>query len=73
MQPLSTAQVAKAVAVHSITLEKWLKQRKIAQPKKLLVGSRTVRLWTKADVERIRKYKAANYRKGRGRKPKPKE
>jgi hypothetical protein len=31
-----------------------------------------VRLWTDADVEKVRKYKQENYRKGRGRKPKPK-
>ncbi len=55
-----------------ITLEKWLKQRKVATPKRLQVGHRVVRLWTKADLERVREYKQENYRKGRGRKAKPK-
>jgi predicted site-specific integrase-resolvase len=73
MKPLSTNQVAKAVGVHSITLEKWLAQGKIKQPKKLMVGERIVRLWSEADVGRITKYKQENYRKGRGRKPKPKQ
>ena len=27
-----------------------------------------VRLWAERDVERVRKYKEANFRKGRGRK-----
>jgi hypothetical protein len=35
-------------------------------------GRNAFRDWTAKDVERIRKYKQENYRKGRGRKPKPK-
>jgi hypothetical protein len=31
-----------------------------------------IRIWTDRDVERVRKYKEENYRKGRGRKPKRK-
>jgi len=31
-----------------------------------------VRYWTDRDVARIKKYMQENYRKGRGRKPKPK-
>ncbi len=30
----------------------------------------TFRLWSDRDVERVKKYKAAHYRKGRGRKKK---
>ena len=32
------------------------------------IGQGSFRRWTNADLERIRKYKAQNYRKGRGRK-----
>jgi hypothetical protein len=72
MKIASTREVAKELGVHPITVEKWLRHRKVQPPQKLRVGNRVVRLWSKADVERLRKYKQENYRKGRGRKPKPK-
>lgn len=55
-----------------VTLERWLASRKVESPKRLRVGARVVRIWNQKDVERVRKYKQQNYRKGRGRKPKPK-
>jgi excisionase family DNA binding protein len=72
MKTLSTPEVAQLVGVHEVTLERWLATRKIASPKQLRTGRRTVRLWTNQDAERIKKFKQENYRKGRGRKPKPK-
>ena len=65
-------QVAKAVGVTRVTLERWLSSGKIQKPKAIRIGSATFRQWTGADVEKVRKYKQENYRKGRGRKPKPK-
>ena len=72
MKTLSTPEVAKLVGIHEITLERWLATGKIAGPKQLRTGRRIVRLWTNQDVEKIRKFKQENYRKGRGRKAKPK-
>lgn len=72
MSPLSTQQVAAAVGVNRVTLERWLSSGKVKQPKAIEIGSGTFRQWTQADVDRILKYKQGNYRKGRGRKPKPK-
>ena len=72
MKPLSTNEVAKAIGVHTITVEKWIARGKVKSPKRLQVGARVIRLWTAADVKRLRKYKQENYRKGRGRKPKQK-
>jgi hypothetical protein len=72
MKHFSTREVAERVGVHPITLEKWLAQDRIPQPQRLEVGGRVVRLWTAADVREVRKFKAGNYRKGRGRKPKSK-
>lgn len=71
MATLSTPQVAKLVGVHAVTLERWLASGKVATPKRLTVGERVVRLWSGRDVARVRKYKLENYRKGRGRKAKP--
>ena len=72
MSPMSTEDVARKVGINRVTLERWLSDGKVAVPKKLRIGRSEFRNWTDADVERIRKYKAANYRKGRGRKPKSK-
>jgi len=67
---LSTAEVAKKAGINKATLERWLASNKIARPKSLRIGEKKFRNWTDADVERVRKYKQKNYRKGRGRKPK---
>ena len=69
---LSTAEVAKKVGIDRATLERWLASGKIARPKSLRIGEKEFRDWTDVEVERVRKYKQKNYRKGRGRKPKPK-
>ena len=55
-----------------MTLLRWLKNGKIHEPKRIGNGGVQARIWTDRDVERVRKYKQENYRKGRGRKPKPK-
>jgi excisionase family DNA binding protein len=72
MTPLSTEEVAKQAGISRVTLERWLASGKIRSPKNIRYGRNEFRNWTAVDVERVRKFKAANYRKGRGRKPKPK-
>jgi len=70
MRTYSTVQVADLLDITSDTLHRWIRERKIeAPPVQSLRGVQRVRLWTKEDVERARKYKAEHYR-GRGsRKP----
>ena len=63
-----TAQVARMVGIHKVTLQRWLLSGKVAEPRKIRNNGVEVRIWTDRDVERVRKYKAANYCKGRGRK-----
>lgn len=70
MSPLSTKEVANRVGVDKATLERWLAAGKIARPKSLSVGDKEFRNWSDADIKKILKFKQANYRKGRGRKPK---
>jgi excisionase family DNA binding protein len=72
MANLSTEDVAEKIGVNRVTLERWLSSGKIEAPKMVKFGKNEFRNWTPADVERVRKYKQENYRKGRGRKPKPK-
>ena len=64
----STQQVARKLMIGQNTLFRWIREGKVkAAPKRKITGV-TVRVWTPRDVDRVRKYKAANYRKGRGRK-----
>jgi len=70
--PISTSEVAKKAGISKATLERWLAQGKVERPKSLRIGQKQFRKWTDADVRNIRKHKQENYRKGRGRKPKPK-
>jgi hypothetical protein len=72
MKNYSTATVASDVGVSKLTLIRWLMAGKIKEPRRVKQGGVELRLWTGRDVERVRKYKLANYRKGRGRKPKQK-
>jgi hypothetical protein len=68
----STAQVARMIRVHKRTLIRWLLEGKVGEPKRVSIGLIDSRIWADRDVERVRRYRAANYRKGRGRKKKPK-
>ena len=72
MSPLSTKDVAGLVGINPATLERWLSSGRLKSPKKLVIGRKEFRHWTARDIERVRKFKAKNYMKGRGRKPKKK-
>lgn len=72
MTTLSTREVARKAGIGRATLERWLSDGGLQKPKTIRFGKSKFRDWTDRDVERVRKYKEENYRKGRGRKPKPK-
>ena len=72
-QSLTTAGAAKAVGITRQTLQRWIRERKLKVPKPTLRNGRGVRLWSDADVRRLAQVKMETYRKGRGRKPKPKQ
>jgi len=69
---LTTAEAAKAVGIARHTLQRWISEGRVIAPKTILRNGRGVRLWSDSDVKRLAKIKAGTYRKGRGRKPKPK-
>jgi len=71
-QSLTTAAAAKAVGITRQTLQRWIRERKLKPPKPTLRNGRGVRLWSDADLKRLARVKTETYRKGRGRKPKPK-
>ncbi len=68
MRTYSTKQVARMVGIGRSTLVGWLRSGKVKEPRRIRNGGVDARVWTARDVERVRKWKAANYRKGRGRK-----
>jgi hypothetical protein len=72
MASYSTAKVAAEVGISKLTLIRWLVAGKIKEPRRVKQAGLEFRIWTQRDVERVRKFKEDNYRKGRGRKPKPK-
>ena len=69
MRTYSTEEAAKLVGVHRVTLQGWLSEGKVRPSQGVpMKGGRTLWRWTRADVKKLREYKAAHYRKGRGRK-----
>ena len=70
MRTYSTKQVARMVGIGRSTLVSWLRTGKLKEPRRIRNGGIDARIWTARDVERVRKWKAAHYRKGRGRKKK---
>ncbi len=64
----STDRAADLAKLHAVTLRRWLSAGKIRPSIAVPYDGRTLWRWTDADVERLREYKAAHYRKGRGRK-----
>jgi excisionase family DNA binding protein len=68
MKYLSTKEVAQNVGIGRATLERWLGSGRLRAPRAAEIGQGRFRYWTDVDIERVRKYKAQNYRKGRGRK-----
>ncbi len=61
MATYSTAQAAEILDIGTDTLHRWLKEKKVAAPKLTFVGGVKVRLWSEADLDRAKKYKAEHY------------
>ena len=65
----TTSEAASQSGIARVTLQRWLKTGKILNPPKILVGKdgRAVRLWSSADIARLRKLAKETYREGQGR------
>jgi predicted site-specific integrase-resolvase len=57
MQTFSTNEVAKAVGIHRITLQRWLDHGWIKPSIEVPLKNRTMWRWTTADVEKARRFK----------------
>jgi hypothetical protein len=64
----NTQQAAKAAGIAGMTLHRWIVAKRLKAPKLRIRNGRAVRLWSKADLERLIKLKQEIYCKGRGRK-----
>jgi len=67
-QLCNTQQAAKAAGIAVMTLHRWIVGNKLKAPKLSIRNGRAVRLWSKADLDRLRRLKQEIYCKGRGRK-----
>jgi len=64
----STGEAASKVGITRVTLQDWIKKRKFAAPKVARVGKISVRLWTDADVARLKRVKKEIYQEKRPKK-----
>ena len=62
----TTAEAAKKIGIHQVTLQRWIKAGRVHAPKPTLIGAVGYRLWSLEDIEQLKAIKTAQYRK-RGR------
>jgi hypothetical protein len=53
----TTGEAAFKIGVSRQTLQSWIAGGKVPVPKAIEMGHVTVRLWTKADIQKARKFK----------------
>lgn len=68
MRRYTTQETAKAIGVGYQTLLRWLYSKQLPEPERMMYGGQNLRLWTKADIQRARKYKKDGLSKRRARK-----
>jgi excisionase family DNA binding protein len=64
----STGEAAKQVGITRATLQDWLKKGKFKPPKLAKVGNISVRLWSEADIGRLRAKKSEIYQEKKANK-----
>ncbi len=68
MKAYSTIQVARLLGIASGTFHRWIREKRIEAPPAQTLGGMQVRLWSDADIAKVRKYKAEHYWGKGGRK-----
>jgi excisionase family DNA binding protein len=53
----TTPEAAKLVGISRQTLQAWVKGRMIPSPELIEIGHVSVRLWSKADIQRAKRFK----------------
>ncbi len=68
----TSRQAAEGLGIALMTLQRWIKARKVKAPRLTVRAGHAVRLWTQKDLARLRKVKEEIYHRGGGRKKKAK-
>jgi hypothetical protein len=55
MSTFSTREAAKQLGLDATTLSRYIAAKKVPPPKVVTTGGITVHLWTRQDIERVRK------------------
>jgi hypothetical protein len=55
MSTFSTREAAKQLGLDATTLSRYIAAKKVPPPKVVTTGGITVHLWTRRDIERVRK------------------
>lgn len=61
MKTYSTIEVAELLKIGNDTLHRWVHTKKVPAPPLQKVGGLSIRLWTEADIEEVKKYKLQHY------------
>lgn len=64
----TTSEAAKQAGISLATINRWIAMDKIEAPEPTLVGATGYRLWSRADIKRLRLAKKRIYWQGGGRK-----
>jgi excisionase family DNA binding protein len=72
MPTYSTVEVAELVGVSWDTLNRWIREKRFPVPPVQSLGRIQVRVWTEADVQKVREYKKEHYWGKGGRKKRKK-
>jgi excisionase family DNA binding protein len=57
MKTYTTVEVARQIGISRQTLQSWISRGRIQSPKAIKVGNVALRLWTKTDIQKARKFK----------------
>ena len=66
----STKEAARQAGIHWVTLLRWQTDGKVSASEELGMNGGKHWRWTARDIEKIKKYKRHNFRKGQGRRSK---
>jgi excisionase family DNA binding protein len=66
----TTAEAARKIGIHQVTLQRWIKAGKVQAPEPTLIGAVGYRLWSLDEIDKAKSVKQAVYYKGGGRRKK---
>jgi excisionase family DNA binding protein len=61
MKTYTVSEAARAAGVDRRTLQRWIRNKHIPNPKAEIIDGRLRKSWTAGEIERIKEYKKASY------------